>query len=62
MCNFLCNYNATNQNMTRLKIRQLAYGLFNFFVFKIRKFIELISIIEFFAVKMVTCGTPWNVH
>jgi hypothetical protein len=33
-----------------------------FLCFQILKFIGLISLIKVFATKMMTRGTPWNVH
>ncbi len=49
-----------------LKIGQLTCGhvsLFNCFcVFKIKNSFGLISIIKIYAIKMMTHGTPWNVH
>jgi len=48
-----------------LKIDQLACGhvsLFSYLCFQNKKFIGLISIIKISTIKMMTHGTPWNIH
>jgi hypothetical protein len=66
MCNFPCNYSATNQNMTRVyKLDDLLVNMCHYlilFVFSKLKFHWIISIVKVFATRMVTRGTPQNVH
>ncbi len=48
------------------QIEQLTFGHMSFlkiiFVFLKKKFVGLIPIVKVFATKMMTRGTPWNIH